>query len=410
MKNIDVLTPASPAITPDELAQKLQVMRQAKRPAPFASKLMKLTEQFSRRLLEDREARGWPELQVLGFWLRNAALEAMKKDFTQKPETISVPQGIVFHIPPANVDTMFAYSLFMSLLCGNANVIRMPSRRGGAMTLLLRILDEVFSGAVAPKDQLLIIGYEHDDEITEIISKSADLRVIWGGDKTVDTIRQIPLSPWGRELVFPDRFSWSAFDVAAYRTLNDMAKDKLAEQYFNDLFWFDQAGCASPRVVLWRGAVTTSITDDFYKRVANVVEDKRWKLDVGINAMKQTRNYGAMADYSITAKRDFGPALTIFSMKDLGDLKAIRDTPCFGGTLFEISIRDLSDIVPHIEKRDQTLTHFGFEKTELESFVHALNEHSFDRLVPIGQALSFNAVWDGYDLLQNFTRLVTIQR
>jgi hypothetical protein len=28
--------------------------------------------------------------------------------------------------------------------------------------------------------------------------------------------------------------------------------------------------------------------------------------------------------------------------------------------------------------------------------------------MPIGRALEFSAVWDGYDLLREFTRLVTV--
>ena len=32
-----------------------------------------------------------------------------------------------------------------------------------------------------------------------------------------------------------------------------------------------------------------------------------------------------------------------------------------------------------------------------------------DRIVPFGSALSFSAVWDGYDLLAEFSRLVSVQ-
>jgi len=32
-----------------------------------------------------------------------------------------------------------------------------------------------------------------------------------------------------------------------------------------------------------------------------------------------------------------------------------------------------------------------------------------DRVVPFGQALSFASVWDGYDLLTEFTRLTTLR-
>ncbi|MFC6804089.1 acyl-CoA reductase [Deinococcus caeni] len=39
-----------------------------------------------------------------------------------------MPRGLVFHVPPANVDTIFIYSWLMSVLAGNRNVIRLSSR------------------------------------------------------------------------------------------------------------------------------------------------------------------------------------------------------------------------------------------------------------------------------------------
>jgi len=411
MKPITLLLPEQKTVSIDELTQLLSDAGRATRPRPFAPELVKLAGAFSEKLLGDQAARDYPELQVLGYWLRPAALLEMQKELTGKPGLMTVPQGLVFHIPPGNVDTLFAYSLVMSLLCGNANIVRMPSETGKAAALLLNILKELIATASdGIKNQQLIISYDHDADITEAISQHVNLRVIWGGDTTVNAIRQIPLSPLASELVFPDRFSWSAIHTGSYAALKEDGRQKLAEQYFNDLFWFDQAGCASPRVIVWCGQSDAPLTEDFYTRVTKVAETKKWKLDLGGNAAKQTRNYAAMADQPITHKRDFGSALTVFSFKNMGGLKALRANPCFGGTLFEIIVAQLPDIAPAVERRDQTLTCFGFEPTEVEQLALQLNGCGFDRIVPIGQALAFDTIWDGHNLLQSFTRLVKIQR
>jgi hypothetical protein len=38
-----------------------------------------------------------------------------------------------------------------------------------------------------------------------------------------------------------------------------------------------------------------------------------------------------------------------------------------------------------------------------------LSGRGVDRIVPFGSALTFSAIWDGYDLLAEFSRLVTVQ-
>jgi hypothetical protein len=38
----------------------------------------------------------------------------------------------------------------------------------------------------------------------------------------------------------------------------------------------------------------------------------------------------------------------------------------------------------------------------------ALGGKGIDRIVPFGSALSFAAVWDGYDLLHEFTGIMTV--
>ena len=61
-----------------------------------------------------------------------------------------------------------------------------------------------------------------------------------------------------------------------------------------------------------------------------------------------------------------------------------------------------------IERKDQTFSQFGFGQDELTAFATALGGRGIDRIVPFGAALSFATIWDGYDLLHEFTRLTTI--
>ena len=37
-----------------------------------------------------------------------------------------------------------------------------------------------------------------------------------------------------------------------------------------------------------------------------------------------------------------------------------------------------------------------------------VTNRGIDRVVPIGNALDFNSIWDGYDLVEQFSRKVSI--
>jgi hypothetical protein len=72
------------------------------------------------------------------------------------------------------------------------------------------------------------------------------------------------------------------------------------------------------------------------------------------------------------------------------------------------SVAALTDLVPAMTRQDQTFSHFGFASAELREFAAALGGRGVDRIVPFGSALTFSAIWDGYDLPREFTRLTTI--
>src|SRR5205823_13847382 len=144
---------------------------------------------------------------------------------------------------------MFVYSWALSLLCGNANVVRLSQRSGGAAAAILASLRQVVSElrdpAIAATQR--IVRYGHEDDTTAALSEACDLRVMWGGDASVRALREHPLRPSARDLPFPDRHSFAVLAIDAYARADDARRDRVALGLYNDVYWFDQAGCASPR-------------------------------------------------------------------------------------------------------------------------------------------------------------------
>lgn len=379
---------------------------------PFGDATIGFCADFSRALFRDEAARRYPELQALAFWMRRSELLRLREEFLEMGTvaTTLVPRGLVFHLPPSNVDTIFMYSWISAVLVGNSNIIRLSERAAEPALIICRVLSEMMRSADSSfQRSTAVVQYPRNDAITAAISGACDVRVIWGGDATVNAIRGIALPPHATELTFPDRSSLAVLNADVYAASAETVRDNLAAAFYNDTFWFDQMGCSSPRVVAWIGveAECDRASEDFFKRVELQVNARDYRLPPGPRLNKLTFVSRTILDHnSVTRSFDYGPAITVLELSGIGDIPREH---CGGGLIYRIRVAALADLAPIIERRDQTLTHFGFEDSEMRGFVRLLNGQGIDRVVPIGQALTFNRFWDGYDLLREFTRTVYLQ-
>ena len=300
------------------------------------------------------------------------------------------------------------YSWILSVLTGNTNIIRISERASPVSSLLCRL----FSAALEAADPALagntvILRYGHDREVTAAISAVADVRMIWGGDATVKTVRAVPLPPHAKELTFPNRSSFAVLNAAAYRSLPEAARRAVATNFYNDTFWFDQMACSSPRTVVWVGTEKdcADASSTFYSALADEVTAKGYSLPVGQRLNKLTFAYRAVLDQPITSVLQAGPECTVLELDGLANP---GDEHCGGGLLFQAHTQELFDLQNIITRRDQTVAYFGFSGTEIRELAILLNGRGVDRFVPIGQALSFGRIWDGYDLLRELVRAVYI--
>ena len=377
---------------------------------PFNAAIADACADLSQRILFDAEARAIPELVALAFWMRKAEIERLKEEFRrlEQPHVFLAPRGLVFHVPPRNVDTMFVYSWFMAALTGNRNVIRLSPSRSRTTDILLRLFCAALGEAgAAARESTVVVSFGHEEEPTALFSRLCDVRVIWGGDESISAIRRAPLQPHARDLTFPDRYSFAAVASVAYRAAGHARRDELAAQFFNDSFWFDQMGCSSPRLLVWCGpeAAGREASADFFDRLNRYVLARGYAQQPAVAVKKLVFSCLAALDSPVDSYRHY-PALTVLSLGSLENFK--RDHPG-GGLFMEAFVADLSGLDAMVNRRDQTLECFGFETDELRRFARQLNGVGIDRIVPFGQALQFGRLWDGYDLLQEFTRRVVLE-
>jgi len=385
----------------------------ARRPAatsPFTEDRMALAVQVGRRLAADPTARRVPALQALAFWMRRGEIFRLRDEFTRETSSgiINVPRGTVLHFPPTNVDTLFVYSWLLAMLAGNRNLVRLSSRAGADATVLVRVINAALANHGGPlADETVMCTYGHDEGITTALSAQCDVRVIWGGDASVAAIRRIPLAPRSIELAFPDRFSFAVFRADAVVAMDAPSLEELADRFYNDTYWFDQLGCSSPRVVAWVGTddATTDASTRFWTTVRARIVARAYRVDVGTALAKWTYAYRTVLDGAADRFQWAANELAVVTLRGLEMMP--REHPG-GGTVLEIRIPVLDALIPVLTSRDQTLAHYGFRLEELQAFVRQAGARSFDRVVPVGEALQFGKVWDGFDLLGQFTRQVVL--
>lgn len=381
--------------------------------APFDPKVKTMVTAFSRRLAQDRQARAFPEIVALAHWLRPHAIASLETAFhTGLPQgTVALGRGLALHFAPGNVDTIFLYSAMLSVLAGNVTVVRVSSRESAQIALLIRILGTVLAESVFHEvaERIRIVRYARDATITAALSALCDLRVIWGGDSSVNEIRAIALPPRARDLPFPDRWSLCVLDAAAIQAAQrDL--HAIARAFVNDAYWFGQMACSSPRVVLWHGDTVTA--QQAAQRFWSEVHAQAQGFSTSIQAVqymdKLTAQYSAAIDGTVQHFHPTGGNLV--SVADLTDLKKPQtDLLHIGGGLFwQAHLPDLKALTTLLDRRSQTISSFGMSAQAWSEWV--LSEAAWiDRIVPLGQALQFDTIWDGQDLLRDFTRLVTIR-
>lgn len=365
-------------------------------------------------ILKNLAIRQHPELIALGHWFRPAHLRSLQRSMSMEDNhRVRLGRGLVFHLAPSNVDSIFLYSSFLSLLAGNVNLIRVSQRANVQLDALLEVLRDVLStpehGEI--RSRLAIVTYPHDRVITELISKQCMMRVVWGGDSTVRSIREIPLRPLASELCFPDRFSLMAVDAAAIVDIEEKELSTLARRFYNDAFWFAQQACSSPRMVVWVGGDESVLAARarFWRAVQTEVSHRSPENSSGMTMERVTTAvmYAAKGAAALTGPIHLG-SFPLRLDVTAAPTENLRESHCGNGLFLEMTIPTLRSLGQFLSAKDQTLAVFGFKRETLLDFLAGVPARSLDRIVPVGDALTFDSAWDGQDLLTSFSRIVTV--
>lgn len=372
---------------------------------PFDEKICEFLDEVSKILLQDAEAKTYPDVVTFGFFCRKTSISSIKKNYYGKLEG-RLGRGVTFHIAPSNVPINFAYSLVAGLLAGNRCIVRASSKDFPQTRIVCRVFNKVaeeekFSDI---KNIFSVIMYGHNEDITTSLSLLADVRIVWGGDNTIVEIRKSPLKPRAFEITFADRYSIAVFN--SKYILEQIDLKSVAQRFYNDTYLYDQNACSSPRLIYWIGkeSVCEKAKEKFWAAVYDNINGK-YELAPILSVDKLTAKYKCAVELN-GSKIQKSKDNLITRIKISALPNNITDYTCAGGAYLEYNSKTLDSLSSVISNKFQTLSYLGMNPEELRNFIMENGLCGVDRIVPVGKTADFGFNWDGYDLITQMSRII----
>ena len=376
---------------------------------PFEEHTMDFLSDLGKELRKDVRTAAYTDVAAFGFWCRKGNLKRLKEEAVCGER---LGRGLVFHIAPSNVPVNFAYSYVLGLLSGNANIVRVSSKGFVQTDIICSALERLFAREEYQdiREQTSIMSYDHDKEVTDVYSSLCDARVIWGGDATIETIRESPVGSRCVEIAFADRYSIGLVRPSAVAGMDEEELRQLAVNFYNDTYLLDQNACTAPHVVIW-------LTDSPEEKQAALSAGKRfWEA-----VQKAAENYD-LADIKVSDKYDrlcnfladqrhaspevhrYDNLLYVITVERLPEhIDELRGS---FGMFFEYKADRLDELAAHITKKVQTAAVLGVDRKEVTDFIFRNHLKGIDRIAAVGQTLDMGLLWDGYDIIGTLSRVI----
>lgn len=383
-------------------AQLLEELPQVKTLPVFSDDSVGFLSALSAELLKDAETKRYPDLTAYAFWIRKASLETQRRRYQN---AFRVGRGLSFHIAPSNVPVAFALSFTAGLLAGNVCVVRVSNKEFQQVEIIVRAIKKLLNGAFthfAP--YLYLVRYEHDAQITQEFSALCDVRVIWGGNQTIGTIRSAKLPPRAVELTFADRHSLAVIDADRYLELD---AQKVAENFYTDTYYSDQNACSSPRLVFWLGKSIAQARERFWNTLENYIRS-RYEIQPIQSVDKLDALCRLAAEHPDVRKVGNANQLIRVLLPKL--YPEVMDYKEGGGYFFEYEAKTLMELMPALGKPCQTVAYLGIDPEEIMEFAVQSGVRGVDRVVPLGATMALSLIWDGFDLVESMSRLIYLER
>lgn len=365
----------------------------------FSERIVQFLSTLSQILLKDRRSKMYTDVLAYAYWIRKASLEQAKKKHIDKDNRIG--RGVAFHLAPSNVPVNFAVSMTSSVLAGNCTLIRVSSKLFEQVQIICDNINQLLKNEfIDLQSYFCVVRYEHNEEITAQLSSICDIRVIWGGDRTIENIRKFKIPARAIEMTFADRYSIAIINADVY--LKESYAE-VAKGFYTDTYYTDQNACSSPRLIVWMGSRIEEAKNIFWSELDRLV-----KQQYHMQAIQAVDKYSSvcllgMISGSIHLETKDNYIVRVEVERLTSNIMDYKES---GGYFFEYSATDINEIKPVLTKKCQTISVLGIQKNQVKKLVFEAGVRGVDRIVPLGQTMGLEFIWDGFKMIESMSRFV----
>jgi hypothetical protein len=330
---------------------------------PFDDRTLQFLDQLGCSLLADHSVDSHLDIAALAFWLRKNNLNDLKSEnrhLFNRYDVRTSPIGNVYHHYSSNSGNTFMYCLAISLLMGNRNLVRMsiPAPSSGTAKILSKV-NELLAQKEFELFRIYINVFDCDDDdyIARHMSSVVNTIVL---DDEISRTEDGLMNKKSRDtkvVFFEPKPSAIIIGCRDYTALDDQNRNKLISKLVSDIRIFSQSETIDPLTVFFLGA-----ENEFQ------ITNGRFRSDLSSNP-------------------DLSQTQILVHHIDSVDHLAIDEKKHWG-----------------------TISFFGLELEALNQLQKMSDVLRLDRIIPVGQALLFNYVQNGYSLFDVFSKKVYLSR
>lgn len=369
----------------------------------FSECILEFLSDLSKSILSDASIRDYKDVVGYGYWIRKSSLKRYMDNISRRDNRLG--RGLCFHIAPSNIPVQFAVSMVPALLAGNSSIIRCSSKKFKQTDILCDKINELLDNKYNElKPYICIIKYDYDDEITKMLSGVCDVRIIWGGDRTIGLIKKFETKPRTIDICFSDRYS---FAIINSEELIKTDISSVVESFWTDTYYVDQNACSSPRLIIWSGNKTEKARELFWSKLEKKVKEEYDLAPIQASNKLTSFSRLAMRQDGVRVVSENNYVFRV-EVKDLAD--NFLDYKDSGGYFFEYIANELEEIEPVIQHKScQTIGVYGYEISEIKEMIFRLGSKGVDRIVSLGNTTAPGLDWDGFALIDTMSRYVEVE-
>ena len=320
-------------------------------------------------------------------------------------------RGLACHWMAGNVQILGIFALVQCIITKNVNLLKVAAKDNGVFSSLLSAFEGVsYTTADGYKlegsdlmETVAVVYFSRDaKKLGDLMSKSAHIRISWGGREAVETVSNYPSMIDSETVIFGPKLSYAV--IAKEELFSEQAARKLARRVSVDVSVFDQSGCASPHnLYIEKGGVITP--EKFCEILADVFPKTEAQIPKPIISAEQiSAVHSSRGVYDFKGKV-WGSDTMSWTILYSEDNELCK--PVYSRVLMVHPVEHINDALVHIQDYIQTIGIAAPQEKSID-FANKATMAGVSRCPLIGRMLNFEMPWDGVFLIDKLVKWNTL--